>query len=151
MKHNSAVSKCPIGPTRELVTNKTIFQSEDVMRELLLKEYVSEFAVKMIILVINDLQYPVLYAESVPEIIIEFVPGYLDAPTLQVSAVEQRPPLNSIGVILGTDQYHAHQNCQKRNSSVSHNSSRMYEIAVRVKTSELCKHRTISYNRRCIN
>src|SRR5262249_16605395 len=75
MDHDPAVACGPTGAFFRLLADETVFNGDDVMRELLAIEDVAEAAVELVVLLIADLHHAVFHAKSGAEIIIQVVTG----------------------------------------------------------------------------
>ena len=90
--HQATVAKGPTWPTIALLPDKPILDSQHVVRKSLFVEQVTEAATEFVVLVVNDLEQPVLDAKRVAKVVTQLVAGDLGRPAREVAAVEQLLP-----------------------------------------------------------
>lgn len=101
MHHDPTVPQCPTRPARALVTREPVFNPNHIIRERPIEKQMSKPPIKLVILLIRDLQQPVFHAEGVPEVLARRVAFYFGCPAGEILAVEELDPLAFVVRLLG--------------------------------------------------
>src|SRR6056297_2778491 len=97
MDHQSTVADCPSGTTIALLTNKSIFDAQAVMRKAVFVEQMTKSFVEFVVAVVANLQQAVLDPERSCRIFAHIFKADLWCPTIEILTVEQLNPLFAVG------------------------------------------------------
>jgi hypothetical protein len=94
--HDAVVPKRPLERrpgSRDLVADESILRGNEIVRERLLVENVTELAIERGPLVVADLQQPFVHPKSIVEIVVQFMLRKLDVPPRKIPPVEHLNPV----------------------------------------------------------
>ena len=88
MEHNAVIPKRPTGPVGHLLSGKSIFDPQPVMRKRLFVKDMSELVAEVTPIVVGNFEQAVFDTKSVQMIYPQGIAGKFRSPTLKIFPIE---------------------------------------------------------------